>query len=147
MLSSISVSFPYAAFLFSRQYLLAMTAAVAEYLIESALTPTLKHSTTASVASWIGLLIVVLGEGLRKTAIITAKTAFTHQIQHKRRSSHVLVTSGVYRFVTRRDLVFEIVCSSSVSQTVYPPVSRTIHSAGFATQGTSGGSYGAWERR
>lgn len=42
--------------------------------------------------------MVLAGELLRKAAILTAGTSFTHLVQLTRRPQHVLVTRGVYRF-------------------------------------------------
>ena len=80
----------------------------------------LNHSTeytVAAIASWVeywleyyffqgfkafhyititGAIIVILGETLRKVAMITAGTNFTHLIQYRKRDDHKLVTNGVY---------------------------------------------------
>ena len=48
---------------------------------------------------WLGLLLVVFGEALRKAGILTARSNFTHVVQLTRRPGHTLVTHGVYAFV------------------------------------------------
>ena len=45
---------------------------------------------------WVGLAMVVLGETLRKVAMFTAASNFTHIVQLVKRSNHTLVTTGVY---------------------------------------------------
>lgn len=44
----------------------------------------------------VGLLMVFCGEGLRKSAMLTAGSNFNHIVQNEKAHSHVLVTSGVY---------------------------------------------------
>ncbi|XP_021897015.1 protein-S-isoprenylcysteine O-methyltransferase A-like isoform X4 [Carica papaya] len=51
---------------------------------------------------WIsnfGLLMVIIGEIIRKMAIITAGQSFTHLIKVHHEESHKLITHGVYRFM------------------------------------------------
>ncbi|KAE9452861.1 hypothetical protein C3L33_15240, partial [Rhododendron williamsianum] len=49
--------------------------------------------------SSIGLAMLVMGEVIRKMAIIIAAQAFTHLIKIYHEDHHKLVTSGVYSFV------------------------------------------------
>ena len=44
----------------------------------------------------LGALCVVLGEALRKVAILTARRNFTHLIRTERAQAHQLVRHGVY---------------------------------------------------
>ncbi len=46
-----------------------------------------------------GLALVIVGETIRKAAILTAGHNFTHLVQLTRRSQHTLVTHGVYRHI------------------------------------------------
>lgn len=46
-----------------------------------------------------GLALLLLGEALRKCALLTAKQSFTHVIATRHRPQHTLVTCGVYRLV------------------------------------------------
>ena len=80
--------------LVSKPYCFAMSLAVAEYLAEKALVPGSKGNRHVACA---GAVLAILGESLRKAAILTAKSSFTQVIQTYRRPQHVLVTSGVYR--------------------------------------------------
>ncbi|CAH2073543.1 unnamed protein product [Thlaspi arvense] len=82
--------------LITKHYALAMLISVLEYLIEIVLFPGMKQHW------WIsnfGLVMIVLGEIIRKTAIITAGRSFTHLIKIRREEHHRLVTEGVYRIV------------------------------------------------
>ncbi|ESQ40777.1 hypothetical protein EUTSA_v10014725mg [Eutrema salsugineum] len=82
--------------LITKHYALAMLISVLEYLIEIVLFPGLKQHW------WIsnfGLMMIVLGESVRKTAIITAGRSFTHLIKIRREEHHKLVTKGVYRIM------------------------------------------------
>ncbi|KAL2156003.1 hypothetical protein VTH82DRAFT_747 [Thermothelomyces myriococcoides] len=44
----------------------------------------------------VGLALVVLGQAVRSAAMIHAGESFNHVVQYRRRSGHVLVTTGVY---------------------------------------------------
>ncbi|MGH0118299.1 UNVERIFIED_CONTAM: hypothetical protein FKN15_049320 [Acipenser sinensis] len=46
--------------------------------------------------SVLGLLMVLIGECLRKSAMLTAGSNFNHIVQNEKAQSHVLVTAGVY---------------------------------------------------
>lgn len=97
------------ALLFSWPYVLAMAAAVVEYLVESVLVSRwnyLRHlhspSPSPSLALFrntvtaTGFFLVACGEALRKAAMLTAAQAFTHDLARKREKDHRLVTTGVY---------------------------------------------------
>jgi hypothetical protein len=47
----------------------------------------------------LGLALMVVGEVMRKAAIVTARHNFTHMVQLTRRARHVLVTHGIYRHI------------------------------------------------
>uniref|UniRef100_A0A5B7B0Q5 Protein-S-isoprenylcysteine O-methyltransferase n=1 Tax=Davidia involucrata TaxID=16924 RepID=A0A5B7B0Q5_DAVIN len=82
--------------LISKHYILAMICSLLEYFLEIYFLPELKEHW------WIsnfGLAMVVIGEIIRKTAILTAGQAFTHLIKIYHEEHHKLVTHGVYRFV------------------------------------------------
>ncbi|KAF6254126.1 Isoprenylcysteine carboxyl methyltransferase family-domain-containing protein [Scenedesmus sp. NREL 46B-D3] len=82
--------------LISKAYIIAMSCGVLEYLLESALLPSLKQ---LHAVSYCGLALLVLGEFVRKAAMITAASNFTHDIRRTRQPGHVLVTRGIYRCV------------------------------------------------
>ena len=84
--------------LLSPPYAVAMALAVAEEAVWAWAAPGLKASGTVTDAVVaVGLGMVVVGELLRKGALLSARGNFTHTIQHTRRKGHVLVTSGFYR--------------------------------------------------
>lgn len=82
--------------LISKSYVIAMIFSLVEYAVEIALFPGLKEHW---LASDFGLVMVVVGEIIRKMAIITAGRAFTHLIKIHRDEHHKLITHGVYSFV------------------------------------------------
>ncbi|KAM3389370.1 hypothetical protein ACQJBY_011474 [Aegilops geniculata] len=82
--------------LISKQYVLAMSFAMVEHLTESLFFPEIKGYLFVSN---IGLLMVLVGEIIRKIAVVTAGRAFTHVIRIQYEDQHQLVTHGIYRFM------------------------------------------------
>ncbi|KAL4587733.1 hypothetical protein LXL04_000607 [Taraxacum kok-saghyz] len=82
-----------ASLLISKDYLLAMILSMLEYLLELHFFPNLK--TNWSISN-IGFTLVILGETIRKLAILTAGRAFTHFIQQYHEDHHKLITYGIY---------------------------------------------------
>ncbi|KAM7463264.1 hypothetical protein LguiA_031385 [Lonicera macranthoides] len=82
--------------LISKNYLLAMTFSLLEYFIERHFFPELKEHWWISN---LGLTMVIVGEIIRKLAILTAGQAFTHLIKVDYDHHHKLVTHGIYRVV------------------------------------------------
>ncbi|XP_044496250.1 protein-S-isoprenylcysteine O-methyltransferase B-like [Mangifera indica] len=82
--------------LISKYYLLAMVFSMVEYTAEYFFFPGWKEYWWISN---VGLAMVLIGEIIRKMAIITAGQAFTHLIKIYHEEHHQLVTHGVYRFV------------------------------------------------
>lgn len=92
--------------LFSRPYVFAMLCAVAEYFAESALVDRARWRflsflprRLARFVTFFGLIVVISGEILRKTAMITAARAFTHDLARTKKKEHELVDRGVYRWM------------------------------------------------
>ncbi|MBN3306774.1 ICMT methyltransferase, partial [Amia calva] len=78
-----------------------------EYLVTAIINPHLSKSLSLSSRlpsdlkqlRWLslaGLLMVLFGECLRKSAMLTAGSNFNHIVQNEKARTHVLVTSGVY---------------------------------------------------
>ncbi|XP_008366968.2 protein-S-isoprenylcysteine O-methyltransferase A-like isoform X1 [Malus domestica] len=82
--------------LISKNYLLAMVFSLVEYCVEIILFPGLKEHRWVSN---LGLAMVIIGEIIRKMAIITAGKSFTHLIRTHASEHHRLITNGVYRVV------------------------------------------------
>lgn len=82
--------------LISKSYLLAMVVSILEYVLEIILFPGLKEYWWISN---LGLALVLIGELIRKLAILTAGRSFTHLIKIRHEDHHNLVTHGIYRFV------------------------------------------------
>ncbi|XWS64917.1 hypothetical protein CRYUN_Cryun05aG0045300 [Craigia yunnanensis] len=81
--------------LVSKEYVLAMVFSLVEYFFGVLLFPGLKEYLWVSN---LGLAMVVIGEIVRKLAIVTAGRSFTHLIKVHHEDHHKLVTKGVYGF-------------------------------------------------
>ena len=77
----------------SFEYKVAAVASWIEFGIESFFFPSFK---SFGVFSFIGLIMVIIGEISRKLAMITAKSNFSHIVQSHKKDGHVLVTGGIY---------------------------------------------------
>jgi protein-S-isoprenylcysteine O-methyltransferase len=77
----------------SRPYAIAAVASWTEYWLEAALLPSMVSPTV----SQIGLAMVVVGETIRKLAMYTAASNFTHIVADEHKEGHQLVTHGVYQ--------------------------------------------------
>ena len=67
-----------------------------EYIVEAQLFPMIHQYY---MVTWIGVILVFLGEGIRKTGILTARAAFTHRIAVQKRPNHDLVQHGIYSII------------------------------------------------
>ncbi|XP_014769095.1 protein-S-isoprenylcysteine O-methyltransferase [Octopus bimaculoides] len=77
----------------SREYKLAVVSSWIEYTLEWLLYPEMK------LLRWfcyVGLVMVIGGEILRKCSMYTARSNFNHYIQYIKQDGHTLVTRGVY---------------------------------------------------
>uniref|UniRef100_A0A1I7X2N9 Protein-S-isoprenylcysteine O-methyltransferase n=1 Tax=Heterorhabditis bacteriophora TaxID=37862 RepID=A0A1I7X2N9_HETBA len=52
-----------------------------------------------SSISYIGFILCIFGEILRKTAMVHAGNGFTHKLALSKRPDHRLVTSGIYSYM------------------------------------------------
>ncbi|KAJ7638920.1 ICMT-domain-containing protein [Roridomyces roridus] len=77
-------------------YHIAHGTAVLEYLVTQFFFPDLKKPYR--LLSLFGIIMVILGQTLRSTAMIHASTNFSHAVAFRKRAEHVLVTDGVYRY-------------------------------------------------
>lgn len=83
--------------LITRPYVFAHIAGIVEFEIESYFFPSTKSHT---VIMWIGVLLVVVGESIRKAGILTCKHNFTHRIRTTNvEGRNSLITHGIYRWV------------------------------------------------
>ncbi|CAM9639029.1 unnamed protein product [Chrysoparadoxa australica] len=81
----------------STMYTAAILAAWAEFWLESWLFPTFKPSWAGIAA--VGLVLVVLGQSFRVSAMWTCQSHFNHQIMVEKEEQHRLVTHGVYTYL------------------------------------------------
>ncbi|EER95557.1 probable protein-S-isoprenylcysteine O-methyltransferase [Sorghum bicolor] len=82
--------------LISKQYVLAMGFAMLEHLTEILIFPEVKEYWFVSNT---GLVMVIVGEIIRKLAVVTAGRSFTHVIRTYYEDQHQLITHGLYRFM------------------------------------------------
>ncbi|EXB96395.1 Protein-S-isoprenylcysteine O-methyltransferase B [Morus notabilis] len=106
--------------LISQNYLIAMIFSLVEYLTEVRLFPQLKEHWWIS---YFGLVMVVVGEIVRKMAIITAGTAFNHMIRTRPDEHHKLVTHGIYRYIRHPGYSGFFICSVGSQIMLCNPVS------------------------
>ncbi|PNH01695.1 putative protein-S-isoprenylcysteine O-methyltransferase [Tetrabaena socialis] len=79
-----------------------MAFAVLEYGAECWLLPGWKQCGAGGgmgYVSWLGVALIILGEGIRKTGMVTARSNFTHNIRVQQSDAHSLVTHGIYRYI------------------------------------------------
>ncbi|XP_062515212.1 protein-S-isoprenylcysteine O-methyltransferase-like [Corticium candelabrum] len=77
----------------SKEYTLAAMCSWLEYGVEYYFFPFVK--------SWVwlsrsGVVMVIVGESLRKVAMFTSRSNFSHSIAYKKTKDHQLVTHGIY---------------------------------------------------
>ncbi|KAK3104950.1 hypothetical protein FSP39_013901 [Pinctada imbricata] len=108
----------------SKEYKLAAVASWLEFAIEWYIAPGLKRF---HYISFIGLLLVILGEVLRKVSMFTAKTNFNHYVQFRKHSDHVLVTSGVYSFCRHPSYVGWFYWSIGTQMILFNPVCIVVY--------------------
>lgn len=77
----------------SMEYSLAAISSWLEFTVEKFIYPDMKQITWLAV---IGLMMVIIGESLRKAAMLTAGSNFNHIVQNEKSNTHILVTAGVY---------------------------------------------------
>jgi len=80
----------------SWQYGLAMLISWVEYFTQLWLLPEVKLSLP--IVTYTGLVICLLGELIRKLAMLQAGRNFNHIVQSNKAEEHKLVTSGIYSF-------------------------------------------------
>ncbi|CAK74666.1 unnamed protein product (macronuclear) [Paramecium tetraurelia] len=73
-------------------YNLAITFSISEYFAESFF-----FQKDYSLFILIGVLMTLVGHSFRIGAFISAKQSFHHQVQSKKASDHILITTGVYK--------------------------------------------------
>ena len=87
----------FTSFVLTWRYCVGMVVSWVEYLLEYMIYPDIKaFSLTFSV---VGLMLVVVGELIRKVAMIKAGLNFTHEIARKKTHNHKLVTTGLYNWI------------------------------------------------
>jgi protein-S-isoprenylcysteine O-methyltransferase len=81
----------------SREFHIAIIVALTEYFIELLLFPSLKYGL--NVISIIGIIFCIIGQLIRSLSMYEAGSNFTHLIAQSKKSSHILIKSGLYSIV------------------------------------------------
>lgn len=86
-----------------------------------------KVTLGAMIIMSIGLILVVAGQFFRSLAMITCGSSFNHIVQHRKKSDHHLITTGIYR-VSRHPSYFgffywsiglQLLCLNLVSAVIF----------------------------
>ncbi len=132
--------------LISRDYLIALTAGVVEFLLEWYCFPHLKQS----LLPWTcGLILIISGEALRKTGMLTAQHNFTHAVQFQRRPNHQLITHGIYAYERHPGYVGWLLWVMGTQMVLCNPIATVAFyfiAARFFRCGVRHGLWGASER-
>lgn len=80
--------------LISRAYCLAVLCAVVEYVLECYW---LSYPKDVPAVQALGIGLIVIGEAIRATAILTAGANFTHRVAVVKTPSHRFVSHGIYK--------------------------------------------------
>lgn len=108
----------------SIQYGLAAVASWIEWAIEYYFFPNMK---TYFWISFVGVVMCITGELLRKSAMFTAKTNFNHTVQYVKRPDHQLVTHGVYSLCRHPSYVGWFYWSIGTQITLLNPICLIIY--------------------
>ncbi|KAH9604658.1 hypothetical protein KSS87_007085 [Heliosperma pusillum] len=108
--------------LISKHYIAAMLFSILEYLAEYFFCPELKEYWWISN---LGLALIVIGEIIRKMAIVTAGRSFTHLIKVQREEHHKLITHSIYAFVRHPSYLGFWVWSIGTQIMLLNPISTT----------------------
>jgi len=79
----------------SKSYTVAMLISWSELLVRFFFCPFINRSSL----SMLGFSLVIMGQVTRSLAMITCGESFNHIIQHSKKKSHVLVQTGIYRYL------------------------------------------------
>jgi protein-S-isoprenylcysteine O-methyltransferase len=80
------------------QYRQAHTMALVETIVTSYFLPGWQARVHSPVLIALGVVMVVVGQAVRSTAMAQAGTNFNHTVQSKKNDGHELVTSGLYAY-------------------------------------------------
>jgi protein-S-isoprenylcysteine O-methyltransferase len=77
----------------SKEWIFSILFSFGEYYIEMIY---FKKIKTCLIFIILGLIILIIGQFFRISALFTGKVSFTHVISYKKKKEHVLVTNGIY---------------------------------------------------
>jgi protein-S-isoprenylcysteine O-methyltransferase len=79
-------------------YRIAHTVAFVETIVTSYVYPSWQAKVHLPVVILVGIILVLVGQVVRSTAMAQAGTNFNHQVQSKKNDGHELVTRGLYSY-------------------------------------------------
>lgn len=71
----------------------------------------------------MGILLVIIGEIIRKVGMITAQASFTHEIQYDKRKEHTLITHGIYQYIRHPGYLGWFIWAPSTQLILMNPIS------------------------
>lgn len=82
-------------------YAIAHTAAMLECFLTNLLFPNRSWALFYSghIILLVGCILVLVGQFVRSAAMIQAGQSFNHTVQHRKKDTHALVTTGLYSFM------------------------------------------------
>jgi len=83
-------------------YAIAHLSAILECIITNIFFPNFRiapYHFITSILVFFGIVTVLVGQGIRSVAILSAGKSFTHIVQTSKRPEHVLVTGGIYKYL------------------------------------------------
>lgn len=79
----------------SKEYIIATSFSFVEYIVEIIYVP-IKYKYL-NFTFHLGIIMMIIGHTFRIIALFTAKSNFTHIISHRKKKTHTLVKTGIYR--------------------------------------------------
>lgn len=77
-------------------YWAAQAVGVLEFCLTRRIVPSLHCGKWASISFYIGMSLLILGQGIRSMAMAHAAQSFSHSLAYIKKDTHVLVTDGIY---------------------------------------------------
>ncbi|KAK9842171.1 hypothetical protein WJX84_009754 [Apatococcus fuscideae] len=104
--------------LVSPPYCVALGLTMLEYFLEASF----EAGWKSGWCRWPGLIMLVTGEAIRKTGMITARSNFTHIIRREATPQHHLVTSGIYSVIRHPGYLGWLIWASGMQLLLANPI-------------------------
>eukprot|EP00096_Caligus_rogercresseyi_P014229 TRINITY_DN6727_c0_g1_i1.p1 TRINITY_DN6727_c0_g1~~TRINITY_DN6727_c0_g1_i1.p1 ORF type:complete len:278 (+),score=45.81 TRINITY_DN6727_c0_g1_i1:39-872(+) len=82
---------------------------------------------TFGVLSGLGVLLCLLGDGIRKTAMLQAGASFNHIVQSDRKGDHILITEGLYSLSRHPSYVGWFIWSAGTQVILLNPICFVVY--------------------